>query len=498
MSTDLAKPGGSLERRAARGAFVTTGGQLARLVIQTGGIVILARLLTPEDYGLIAMVGVIVTLGEIFREFGLGAAAIQAPTISSAQRNNLFWANVGLGFLLFLVTQALAVPLASFFSQPEVVEIARVMAVVFIINGASSQYRAQLTRHMRFKALIVPDLIGQVLGLAAGVAASLAGWGYWSLVVMQVGQAVVTLVLLVVAGRWLPSRYDRSADMKPFWRFGVHMLGSQLVAYGGNNADTMVLGYRLGPAELGLYDRAYRLVMVPLAQMRAPTTTVAIPLFSRLADDRVRFDRALLAGQLALGYVLVPIVLLIASASEPIVNLALGDQWQAVSPIMAFLAIAGALQLLSYVGYWVYVSRGLTKDLFQYSIISACVRILCILIGSNWGSIGVAAGVAVAMALLWPVSLWWLSRRTEIPVRKIVQGALRILGMAAAAGLAAWATVELVAGSVPDLVAIAVAGAVMVAVYAIGFLLPLIRRDELTVLRIMRMMLGQRFGSVGR
>ncbi len=238
--------------------------------IQTGGIIVLARLLTPEDYGLVAMVGVMVTLGEIFREFGLGAASIQAPTLSRGQRDNLWWANTGIGALLVVLTLALAYPLASFFDEPAVVPIAQVMALIFIFNGMASQYRAQLTRHMRFTALIVPDLVGQVAGLALGVAAAVAGWDYWSLVVMQVGQAVVTLVLLAAVSRWLPRWYDRSAEMKPFWRFGFHMLGSQLVGYMGNNADTMVLGHRLGAAELGLYDRAYRLVMVPWPRCGPP------------------------------------------------------------------------------------------------------------------------------------------------------------------------------------------------------------------------------------
>ncbi len=195
---------------------------------------------------------------------------------------------------------------------------------------------------------------------------------------------------------------------------------------------------------------------------------------------------------------LVPIVVLLASASEPIVNLALGTQWQQVAPIMAFLAIAGALQLLSYVGYWVYVSRGLTKDLFQYSIVSASVRVGCILIGSHWGAVGVAAGVAAAMALLWPVSLTWLSRRTEVPVRRIVQGALRILTMAIVAGGAAWGIVQLSVGDAADIVVILGAGLAMLVVYALGFVVPAIRRDELTVWRIVRSMRGGELSAVGR
>ncbi len=212
----------------------------------------LARLLTPEDYGLVAMVGVMVTLGEIFREFGLGAASIQAPTLSLGQRDNLWWANTGIGVLLVVLTLALAYPLASFFDAA-VVPIAQVMALIFVFNGMASQYRAQLTRHMRFTALIVPDLVGQVAGLAFGVAAALAGWDYWSLVVMQVSQAVVTLRVCYRGRLGLAAqvvRPVRGDDAFP-WRFGFHMLGSQLVGYMGNNADTMVLGHRLGAAELG-------------------------------------------------------------------------------------------------------------------------------------------------------------------------------------------------------------------------------------------------------
>ncbi len=487
MSSEAPAENRTLERQAARGAFVTTGGQLVRLLVQTAGIVVLARLLTPEDYGLVAMVGVVVVLGEIFREFGLGAAAIQSPTLTRGQQDNLFWANTALGVLLFLLAQAAAVPISGFFDQPEIVEITRVLAFVFILNGAATQYRAHLTRHMRFFALTASELAAQFIGLGAGVAAALSGWGYWSLVAMQLSQALATWVFFIIASRWLPRWIDRSAEMSAFWRFGVQLLGSQLLSYGASNADTVVIGYRAGPVELGLYDRAYRLVMVPLAQMRAPTTTVALPLFSRLAGDRARYDRALLAGQLGIGYVMVPLVALLAGAHEPVVEVFLGDQWTEVAPILALLAIAGGLQLLSYVGYWVYISRALTKQLFYYSLISAGVRVLFIVVGSTWGSIGVAAGVALSAAVLWPTSLWWLSRRTEIPVRRIIGGALRILGMAAAAGLAALATVQ-AAAALPAVVAIGLAGLAVLGVYALGALLPFIRRDELAVVQIVRSM----------
>ena len=481
----------SLTQRAARGAVVTTGGQILRLVLQIGGTAVLARLLSPSDYGLVAMAMVIVGIGEIFREFGLSAAAVQSPTLTKGQRANLFWANAGLGLGLFALTVMLAHPIALVFDQPDLEALSRVLGLSFVLNGMMAQYRASLNRSMRFTGLTVSDIASQALGLAVGVGTALIGWGYWSLAAMQLVQAATATAILVGLARWWPGWPRRGEDMSQFWRYGRNLVGSQLVSYAGSHADSFIIGYRLGPSALGLYDRAYRLVMLPLAQLRAPLTSVALPVMSRVQDDQVRYEQAMLRGQVAMGYTLVPLMAVLAGLSTPVVLLVLGDRWLEAAPILGVLAAATVLQLLAYIGYWVYLSRALTRQLFHFTFVSAGVRIAAIAIGSHWGVMGVAIGVLVATAILWPTSLFWLHRATVVPLAMIYRGALRIVVMAALAGGAAYA----VAAAAPianPLLLVVLGGTAAAGIYACGYLVPAIRRDLTVVIDLLRAALQRR------
>lgn len=485
-----APPAAGLGARAARGGAVTMAGQVVRIGIQVLSVVLLARLLDPHDYGLLAMVLAVIGVGEILRDFGLSSAAIQAPELSRGQRTNLFWINTALGAVLALAVLAGAPLLAALYDEADVTPVARALAVTFLLNGMATQYRADLVRRMRFSALATSDLTAPAAALAVGVALALAGQGYWALVAQQVTQALVLLVLLGSWAHWLPRLPDRTAPVGELLRFGRNLAATQVLGYVANNADSFVIGRRFGAGDLGLYNRGYQLLTTTLSQLRAPTTTVALPVLSRLSEDTERFAQYVRRGQQTLGYTLVVGVALVAGAAEPVVRVALGEQWLATAPVLRFLAIAGAMQTLAYVGFWVYLARGLTADLFRYSTVTAVVKIACVVLGSTWGITGVAAGIAVAASFEWPLSIWWLSRRTSLPARALVLGALRILAVAALAGAAGYGATLAVHGSPVGQLALAALG--LAAVYALALAVPPVRRDLQAVLAVVRTALSRR------
>ncbi len=475
----------TLRGRAARGAVVTIGAQLIRMVVQLAAVIILARLLTPTDYGLVAMVLAIVGVAEILRDFGLSSAAIQSATLSPAQRTSLFWLNTAIGAALSLAVLLLAPALVALYDEPRLLPIVQGLAPLFLLSGLATQYRASLARELRFVALARADVIAAVVGLAAAITLAALGFGPGALVGQQLAQALALLVLLALSARWPPGIPRHGTPIRQFLGFGGGLVGSQLVGYLANNIDSVVIGLRFGAGPLGVYSRAFQLLMTPLGQVRSPLTSVALPVLSRLREDGPRFARFVGAGQLALGYTLVAGLGLVIAAAEPLTTLLLGERWEAAAPILRLLAVAGVFQTLAFVGYWVYLARGLTADLLRYSLVSAAIRVACILIGSQWGIVGVAAGYAIAPALAWPVSLWWLSRRSGLPVRPLYAGAGRILltvGVGATAGrLAAEAALPL--GPVLQTAVALVAG---VAAYAALALVPVIRRDYRAVIDLVR------------
>ncbi len=478
-----------LGRQAARGAAFTLAGQISRIALQLASVIVLARLLSPRDYGLVAMVTAFAGIAEIFRDFGLSAAAVQALRLSTRQRDNLFWINSAIGLALAMILAACAPLIAHLYGNPELVPLTRAIAVVFLLNGMSTQFRASLNRSLRFKQLAGVDVASPAVALAVAVGFAATGFGYWALAFQQISQALTNLVLLVLVSRWIPGLPHRRESMGGLLRFGWNIVATQLVNYVGQNIDSFTIGIRFGAQPLGIYSRGFQLVYNPVNQLRSPAGSVAIPVLSRLQNEPVRYYDFVLRGQVVLGYTLVAGLGVLISGSVPITAIVLGPRWAEVAPIISLLSVAAIFQTLALVAYWVYVSRGLTGSLFRYTWISVGLKILCITIGASWGIVGVAAGYALATTLSWPISLWWLSRTTPVPVRRLVQGVLRMSGLAGVGIVAGWTTVMALSsqGHVVQVLADIV---VTAGVYALGALLfASVRRDMHEVAEVAGMML---------
>lgn len=474
--------------RAARGAAVTMFAQLGRMIIQLGALATLARLLTPSDYGLVAMVLSVAGIAEIFRDFGLSSAAVQAKTFSTHQRTNLFWINTGIGVILTCVIIVLAPGIAAVYHRDELVQLTRLISIIFLFNGMATQYRASLNRALRFRSLAAVDVASPAIGLVVAVAGALAGLSYWALALQQIGQSLTTLLLLVVASRWLPGRPRRGVPMGHLLRFGWNIVATQLLTYAGSNADSFTIGIRFGAVPLGLYNRGFQLVFNPVNQLRTPISNVALPVLARLQDEYARYYEFVYRGQVALGYTVVAGLGILVSGSTPITEIVLGGQWLAVAPVIGWLSVAAAFSTLTLVGYWVFVSRGIVGSLFRFTFISVGLKIACILVGSQWGIVGVAAGYAISTTVAGPLSLWWLSRSTPIPLRRLFVGVLRLSGLAAV-GCVVGRTAIILAQQSPAFIQL---GADVIATVAVYFLCALlfrsVRRDLQDLVGLVRLL----------
>lgn len=486
----------SLAHDAARGALFTMLSQAARILLQLVSVAVLARLLTPHEYGLLAIVLVLVGLGEIFRDFGLTSASIQAPSLSTGQRDNLFWINALIGLGLALVMLVAAWPLGVITGEPDIVPMAQWLSLLFVCNGLATQHRANLMREVRLRPLAIVDVAAAAIALSVAITAAMLGAGFWALVLQQLCNGLVSLVGVVVAGRWLPRWYSRAHSVRTMITFGWNLVAANLVQYAARQVDTVLVAARFGTAPLGLYNRAYQLVMTPLGQVRSPLQSVALPVLSRLQQDQPRFETYVTAAQLALGYLIgIPIAML-AGLAEPVVAIMLGDAWAEAAPILRMFAIAGLLTTLSYVGYWVYLARGLGGPLLRYTLVTAAIKVVCIAVGSFFGVIGVAIGFAVHPLIAWPISLAWLSRVTPMPTRRLYGGAARIFAVTLAAGAAAWGAGTSAAALGPW-AEVGVGLAAGLAAGAASLALPIYRRDARSLMGFVRLMATRRRPAPG-
>lgn len=456
----------TLARSAVGGASVTMAGQGMRMVLQLGSTIVLARLLLPEDFGLVAVVVAVFGIGEVLRDVGLSMAIIRARELSKGQASNLFWVNMGLGVLLGGIGLAAAPLLGNAFDQPAVVPIAQALSVTFVINGATTQFRAHVNRDLRFTALAIIDTASVALGFATAIAIAVTTHSYWALVWQQIATAVAGAILAAAFARWLPGLPKRGAPIGDFLRFGGGVLGTQTLAYTTRNIDTIALGLAAGPAATGVYSRAYSLLMVPLNQVAAPLTRVAVPVLSRIDDDAT-FVRYLRKGQVVGAF---GVVLMFAAAgglADSLVPLIFGAGWTEMVPVFQALAVGGIFRALNQVTFWAFLARGKSGPQFKYALVSQPMIVCAMMIGLPWGAFGVAAGHSVGYMLTFIGSVWWCARVTRLPLGVLATSALRtVVEVGLPVAIVTWLCGRFIGVPIVAVAAGLVATAVVVAVVA--------------------------------
>ena len=392
-----------LKGRSVRGGAVTMIAQGMKFFLQMGSTIVLARLLTPQDFGLIAMVTAVTGFVVMFKDMGLSMATVQKDEINHGQISTLFWINVILSLGVMLITAALAPVIAWFYGEPRLIWITLVLASAFIFGGLAVQHQALLRRQMRFRILAVVEIGSMSSGILAAIIAASFGAGYWSLVIMQLATAITGAIIVWTACGWRPSLPIRDSGVQEMLAFGGNLTGFNIINYFSRNLDNILIGWRWGSGPLGLYIKAYGLLLLPLRQVSAPLSAVAVPLLSRLQKEPDRFRSYYRKGLTLAAMVGMPIVVFLFVVADKAILLVLGEQWTGAVTIFRVLGIAAFVGTTAGPGSgWVYVALGNVRRQFLVSIVSTSLLIIGFVIGLRWGPIGVAAAFSIH-ALVWRI-----------------------------------------------------------------------------------------------
>lgn len=414
-----------LKGRSVRGGAVTVAAQIVKMMAQFAAIAVLARLLEPSAFGLVAMTAATVAFLELFKDLGLSAATVQRPVLTHAQISTMFWLNVALGMLAASLTAALAPLLAWFYGERALIDITLCLALGFIVSGLSTQHMALLRRQMRFGALAFLQVGAELVGMAAAIGAALAGAGYWALVVQRLAWVVVLTTGSWCLCAWRPSRAGPLRDVRELLHFGSNVAASNLIGLLARSADQILIGWFWGAAALGLYERASKLVLVPLNNINAPLHAVVMPALSRAAEEPMRHRRAYLGMVEKLAMVTMPAGALLVTAPDWIVSLALGPQWMATAPVLAWLGVTAIYQPVTYTLSWLLMSQNRAREMSAFSVFNAIVLIASIAVALPYGMEAVAAAYALSgLCLRVPALLWIIGRRGGIRASEIVRALL--------------------------------------------------------------------------
>jgi O-antigen/teichoic acid export membrane protein len=386
---------------------------LSQVVLQLTRVataVVLARFLTPHEFGLAAMAIVFSSLVLVFTDIALGAPLVRRKNISEVHLSTIFWASTGIGAALTIAGVLTAGSLAQLYGEPDVEALFTVLSLTFVVTAASTTHRVLLTRAMNFRVLEIRQIIAVLVSAAFGIAVAVRGYGAWAIIAQQVAYASVGSTLLWLTSRWRPQLSFSTRVIREISGFGSNVLGTHVLWYVNRNVDNFLIGKFLGASALGAYAIAYNVILFPLARLGIPIRDVLFPAFSRMQEDKARIADAWLRVNRAVASIAVPMMVGLIIVAPDFVPVVLGQQWDESVPVIRILACVGLLQALQQLNASVLQALDKTHLLFRFAALSFVLSLAAFLIGLNWGIVGVATGYAVANAVLQPLYLWLTAR----------------------------------------------------------------------------------------
>jgi len=431
----------NIAQRSVRGGAMLFAAQAVKVLAQFGAVVVLARLLPPAAFGLIAMTGALYMMLDPIRELGLSSATIQKPDITHAQVSTLFWINVGLG--VFVASSLfLAAPLiAAFYGEPELIAVTRWIAIGFLISGSGAQHWALLRRQMRFGSVALLESSAEVISFAVAIAAAMAGAGYWALVVQRLVSPILITTGCWTLCRWRPGRPALVPGLSELLGYGGSLAGTSMIGIVSRSVDQVMIGWFWGAGTLGLYERAAKLLMLPINNIVMPLYSVGMPTLSRLTADQERYRRAFCEILEKLAMMTVPAAAAIVATADWTTDVLFGPQWSAAAPLVACFALVAAYQPSIYVTGLLYMTQMRPRELVRTSIVDASISIGVIFLTLHHGTTVMAEALAAAgLFIRIPVAYWLATLRGPVRLGQIYATILP----SALAGLAVVAAIWLV------------------------------------------------------
>jgi O-antigen/teichoic acid export membrane protein/glycosyltransferase involved in cell wall biosynthesis len=418
----------NLRQRMISSGLVTTASQGAQFFLNLAYIMVLARLLLPQEFGLVAMVTTIMGFLRIFQDAGLSTATVQQKEITHAQVSNLFWVNVVVGAITTVLMAASAPAIAWFFREPRLVGITLVLSITFLFASATAQHTAIFNRQMRFSVIAAIDVTSMFVGYLAGICMALWKYGYWALVAASVTQVTVKLVLAWSVLQWRPQLPSREGHTWHILRFGANLTAGTFMYSFSRGADSLLIGRFFGAAAVGLYSRGSILLIRPLEHVILPIYAVLIPTLSRLQDRADHYRRTFLdvfEGMALMSFLFAGPFL---ALSYPVTVAVLGPRWEAAAVIFAGFSVAALAYPLVTASIWLFWSQGRGKDWVLTSAIVSSVSVCSFLAGLPFGPAGVAISYSASCVLIQaPVVYYIAGRQGPVSTRDLWAACLRHL-----------------------------------------------------------------------
>lgn len=390
----------TLTAKTLKGISWVSLAQIITQIIQFAISAILAHLLFPKDFGMIAMIIVFSNFLNVFQGLGIGSAIVQKKDLTEEHINSIFWITIGLGLLLTLLMVGFSPLIASFYKQPQLAKLSMALGTTFFIASFGIIPRSLFQREMQFKVLSLVNIT--VVSLAGLFAIFLAfkGFGVWSLVHRQIASITLATILLLAIKKQRPVFSFQWGKVKEMFRFGANLTGFSFINYFNRNLDNLLIGKFLGSQPLGYYNFSYNIMLYPVRQISGVLGQVFFPAFSSIQEDLPRIKNIYTKTTFFISTITFPLMIGLFVLAPEFVKVIFGLRWVNTIPIIRILSLVGLEQSVASSGGWLYLAKGKTDIMFKWGIFSSIIIISGFIVGLHWGVIGVTAGYAIASYLL--------------------------------------------------------------------------------------------------
>ena len=406
----------NLKKKSFKGVAWNGAGNAVRQLLMIVTLIVMARFLTPQDFGRFAILMVFVEFMNIFSSMGTSQIIIHMSHLSQRMLSTLFYLNVIFGFFIFLLLYFLSKPIAIFFDDLIFIDLVKVVGLNYILLSLVLVQKALLEKKIQFKKVVLIESLSLVIGSACGILSAINGLGIYSLLIMTLVKTMILSFGFWVSSKWRPSLHFSLIHIKEVWSFSSNLMAFSTVNYFSRSSDNFLIGKFLGAQSLGYYSLAYKIMLYPLENVARVIVRVMFPIFSSIQDDNIRFKRGYLKTITVIAIITFPVMAGLFSISDNFVHVFLGEDWKEMSAIIVILAPVGLVQSIVTTTGCIYMAKGTTNILFKMGLLNAIVVVLFFLVGIPYGLKGVAFAYAIANLMLLYPNLFFAWKQIDLTV----------------------------------------------------------------------------------
>ena len=429
----------SLGQRTARGASFMLVARILGTVGAIAATAVMARFVTPEEFGLVAMVVAVLGIARVLEELGLGDAVIQRESIGDDEVTTLAIVNVVAGLVLGVIFAAASPLVAALFDRPELVPFCIALSPMFLLAGLGAQPRAMMRRGFRFGPLAAAQTVATILAAVVGIVAALGGLGAWSIVAQHLAGGTALTIGCWIASGWRPVAPASLARVVPMLKYGLNLGASQLLNALTRNLDDILIGRFVGASAVGAYGRAFQLMTLPATQLNQPLTSAIVPALSRLQGDPDGYRSLYRSCVEVIASLAFPLAVFTGVAAPAMVLTILGPDWGESIDLLRALSPAGLMVSLNVATGWVYLSLGRTDRQLRWRILGSSAAVIGMIAGLSWGgAIGLAIGLSTARVVMRVPAVLYCFHGTPLVIGDMASVIWRTAVASAVAGVATW------------------------------------------------------------